>query len=155
MSLSYTPVGVNKIVYVLYKTKCFAYVYQTLVMCPMLYRYYPISLLYSVILLFHCIVCVYITHCTHIFNHCLISILNKEDKVVDYYQKMQQSPSMHQFKKILHVSYLDELLKFSPWHKSKQENFLLHLPLVTVASGCAHSNTSYFYVFFFSRMNVL
>jgi hypothetical protein len=24
-----------------------------------------------------------------------------EDKVVDYYQKLQQSPSMHQFKKIL------------------------------------------------------
>ena len=41
-------------------------------------------------------------------NKCLISILNKEDKVVDYYQKLQQSPSMHQFKKILHVLYLDE-----------------------------------------------
>ena len=42
------------------------YAYQTLVVYPMLYRYYPISLLYSVILLLHCIVCVYITHCTHI-----------------------------------------------------------------------------------------
>jgi hypothetical protein len=39
------------------------------------------------------------TYRTH--NKWLISILNKEDKVVDYYQKLQQSPSMQQFKKIL------------------------------------------------------
>jgi hypothetical protein len=52
------------------------YAYQTLVVYPMLYRYHPISLLYSVILLLHCIVCVYITHCTHIFNHCNDLALN-------------------------------------------------------------------------------
>ena len=46
-----------------------------------------------------------------IHNKCLISILYKEDKIAGYYQKLQQSPSMHQFKKILHVLYLAELLK--------------------------------------------
>ena len=47
-----------------------------------------------------------------IHNKCLISTLNKKDKVVDYYQKLQQSPSMHQFKKILHVLYVPLRLGF-------------------------------------------
>ena len=50
--------------------------YQTLVVYPMLYRYHPILLLY--ILLFYCyiVLCVYITHCTHLFNHCNDLALN-------------------------------------------------------------------------------
>ena len=39
------------------------YAYQTLVVYPMLYtcRYHPILLLYSVILLLHCMVCIHYT----------------------------------------------------------------------------------------------
>jgi hypothetical protein len=36
----------------------------------MLYRYHPILLLYSVILLLHCIVCIHYTLYLYIFNHC-------------------------------------------------------------------------------------
>jgi hypothetical protein len=60
------------------------YAYQTLV-CPMLYRYHLILLLYFVCLFvffywffFYCyiVLCVYITHCIHIFNHCNDLALN-------------------------------------------------------------------------------
>ena len=44
------------------------YAYQTLVVNPyMLYRYHPILLLYSVILLLHCIVCYYTLHIVPIY----------------------------------------------------------------------------------------
>ena len=51
------------------------YAYQTFVVCPMLYRYHLIVLLYS---LFYCyiVLCVYITHCIHILNHCNDLALN-------------------------------------------------------------------------------
>ena len=48
------------------------YAYQTLVVYPMLYRYHLILLLYFVIFFIsycYIVLCVYITHCTHIFNH--------------------------------------------------------------------------------------
>ena len=54
------------------------YAYQTLVVYPMLYRYHPKLLIYSVILLLHCIVCIHYTlYLIYIiFNHCNDLALN-------------------------------------------------------------------------------
>ena len=43
------------------------YAYQTLIVCPMLYRYHPILLLYFVIFLIVTLYCVYTLHIVSIY----------------------------------------------------------------------------------------
>ena len=68
----------------LYLVLFIEYAYQTLFVCPMLYRYQLILLLHFVILLFFIVTLhsvytlhiVSITHCIHILNHCNDLALN-------------------------------------------------------------------------------